>query len=638
MSVIDLDEVGAEYLLMGNEAIARGALEAGVKVCSAYPGTPSSEIIGSLAEVASKMGIYVELSVNEKIALEVAASAAFSGIRAICAMKQNGLNVASDFLLNLNLIGVEGGLLLVVCDDPGCHSSTNEQDTRAFAKMADLPLLEPSTFQEAKEMATWAFTISEDIKNVCILRGVTRISHARGNVTLGKLPASKPVAYFDKSKQRITFPVPQKHSMLHKELARLEEKFETSPFNRYDGPQKPQVLIITCGSSWLYSQEAIGLLGVEDSVGILKIGTTWPLPKKLILKYLSKVEKVLFAEEVDPFLEGNVKEIAADSFDQIGKISFFGKKSNHIPSTGEMNADRIVAALSSIMSLEYKSRSSDYEAKAKAAEKIVPLRSLGFCAGCPHRASYWAIRNALTLDDREGFVTGDIGCYHLARTNAGWRLLSTSGSMGTGSGLASGFGKLGRFGFKQPVVAVCGDSTFFHAAMSPIVNAQYNKSNMVVAILDNSATAMTGFQPHPGVGRNAMGEEVPPVSIVDICRSMGAKVEVADPFDLKSTREKLQQMLEDPDGLKIIIMRRKCALLKKQDEAPPYKVFVDPEKCLGEHCGCGRFCTRYFKCPGLAWNRESGKAQVDEAVCTGCGVCADICPENAIMREETNKK
>ena len=633
MSIIASDEIGTEHLLMGNEAIARGALEAGAQVCTAYPGTPSSDIIATLGSVAQQMGIYVEWSVNEKVALEVAASAAFSGVRAICAMKQNGLNVASDFLLNLNLIGVESGLLLVVCDDPSGHSSTNEEDSRTFAKIADLPLLEPSTFQEAKEMATWAFTISEDIKNVCILRGVTRISHARGNVTLGKLPTQKTKAYFDKSKQRITFPVTQKHAMLHANLARLEEKFESSPFNRYDGPEKPQVLIITCGSSWLYSQEAIELLGLEDSVGILKIGTTWPLPTKTILKYLAKTDKVLFAEEVDPFLEGNVKEIAADSVAQVGPKTFFGKKSGHIPSVGEMNADRIISALSRIMDMKFEARDKAYEVKTKAAEKIVPVRSLGFCPGCPHRASYWAIRNALKLDDREGFVTGDIGCYHLARTTGGWRLLSTSGAMGTGSGLASGFGKLGRFGFKQPVIAVCGDSTFFHAAMPPLVNAQYNKSNMLVAILDNSATAMTGFQPHPGVGRNAMGEEVAPVDIVEVCRSIGAKVEIADPFDLKPTREKLLKMLNDPEGLKIIVMRRKCALLKGK-EAPPFNVSVDSKKCLGEDCGCNRFCTRYFKCPGLAWDSEAGKARIDEAVCVHCGVCTDICPENAIVREE----
>ncbi len=261
MSVIDLNEPGKELLLMGNEAIARGALEAGVKVAAAYPGTPSTDIIENLASVAQRMGLYVEWSINEKVALEVAAAASFSGMRAICAMKQNGLNVASDFLLTLNLVGVKAGLVLVVCDDPSAHSSNNEQDSRLFAKMADLPLLEPSTFQEAKEMTQWAFSLSEEIGNVVLFRGVTRTSHARGNVILGKLPQIKTKAAFDKSKQWLPGPAVQKHSQLHRTLDRLEGIFASSPFNQYVGPERPKVLLITCGTGWLYSQEAIELDG-----------------------------------------------------------------------------------------------------------------------------------------------------------------------------------------------------------------------------------------------------------------------------------------------------------------------------------------------------------------------------------------
>ncbi|NWF57305.1 MAG: 4Fe-4S binding protein [Syntrophaceae bacterium] len=636
MSVITLDEPGKELLLMGNEAIARGALEAGVKVGAAYPGTPSTDIIENLAGVASQMGLYVEWSINEKVALEVASAASFSGLRAICAMKQNGMNVASDYLMTLNLVGVKTGLVLVACDDPQGHSSNNEQDSRLFAKMADLPLLEPATFQESKEMTKWAFELSEEIGNVVILRGVTRTSHARGNVVLGKLPRTEVKPRFDRSKQWLTQPLVPKHQQLHRTLDRLEEIYGGSPFNQYLGPESPRVLLITSGTGWLYSQEAVEILGLEDSVGILKVGTTWPLPTRWIVENLKRTDRVLFIEEVESFLEGNVKEIAADHSRKTGPKEFFGKKSGHIPPMGEMTPDRVVDALARILGVSYQVRTPEYEARAQeVAKALLPSRALGFCAGCAHRASFWSIKNALQLDNREGFATYDIGCYALARGPAGYYQLRVGGAMGTGTGLASGFGRLSALGFDQPVIAMCGDSTFFHSAMPALVNAHYNKSNLVMIILDNSATAMTGFQPHPGVGKNAMGEVVSPVSIEGVCRAFGAKVEATDPFDLPGTRDKILRALEDPEGAKVLIMRRRCQMLKGKDEKPPYRVWVDPRKCIGEDCGCDRVCTRVFKCPGLIWDAKEGKSKVDEVICIGCGVCADICPEGAILKEET---
>lgn len=639
MSSIVLNEPGKEVLLMGNEAIARGALEAGVKVCAAYPGTPSSEITESLAKVSKERNIYVEWSTNEKVALEVAVSASFSGLRAICAMKMNGLNVASDFLLNLNYIGVQGGLVLVTSDDPTAHSSTTEQDTRMFSKMADLPLLEPSTFHEAKEMTKWAFEISEEIGNVCMIRGVTRISHARGNVTLGTLPQDrndrKP--YFDTKKQRNTHPTHQKHNQLHKNLDHLENVFSTCPFNQYKGPHHPKVLIITCGSGWLYSQDAVELMGLEDSIGILKISTTWPLPSKIIVEHLKDSDLVLFIEEVEPFLEGNVKEIAADFSLQIGAKTFFGKKSGHIEPFGEMNTNRIIDALSNILNLSQVT-DPEYEDKAKEiANNVLTFRVRGLCPGCPHRASLWAIKNALALDNRDGFVTGDIGCYGQARSASGFYLAKTGGAMGTGTGLASGFGRLSTFGFDQPVISLCGDSTFFHAAMPALANGIHNKANMIMVILDNSTTAMTGFQPHPGMGVNAMGKEADAIDIENVCRAFGAKVEVMDPFELEHTKQKVLQALEDPVGVKVLIMRRECTLFKLREERPPYRMHVDLTKCIGEDCGCNRLCTRVFKCPGLIWDKELGKAKIDEVMCTGCGVCEQICPQKAIVKEEAKQ-
>ncbi len=566
----------------------------------------------------------------------MAAAASFSGLRAICAMKQNGLNVACDFLLNLNLIGLDAGVVLVTCDDPSAHSSVNEQDSRLFARLADLPLLEPSTFQEAKEMTKWAFEISEKIRNVCLLRGVTRTSHARGNVVLGALPPRDGCrAFFDKRRQRITHPVREAHLRLHKNLNQLEELFAESAFNEYHGPNKPDLLIVTCGTGWWYSQEAVGLMRLQDRVGILKVGTTWPLPRKVIVENLKKAENVLFIEEVDGFLEGNVKELAADHSFEIGPRMYFGKRSGHVPVFGEMSGDVVIEALKKIFNLDYRPRDQMYEGKAaRIAATMLPGRVLGFCPGCPHRASFWSIKNALQLDRREGFVTGDIGCYSLARGPSGFYVSKTSGAMGSGTGLASGFGKLDRYGFEQPVISMCGDSTFFHAAMPALANAYHNQANMVMAILDNSATAMTGFQPHPGVGMDAMGGKVAPVDISEVCRSFRAKVEVTDPFDLEGTKQKLLEALRDPTGVKVIIMRRKCEMLRLREEKPLYKVRINPERCIGEECGCNRFCTRVFKCPGLIWDRGSGKAMVDEVICAGCGVCTEVCPRKAIEKEE----
>jgi len=627
---------GSDQLLMGNEAIARGALEAGVGFASAYPGTPSSEIIGSLAEAAKEAGIYAEWSVNEKVALEAAAAASFAGVRAIVAMKQNGINVASDFLMTLNLTGTNAGLVVVASDDPSAHSSTNEQDSRPIAKWADLPLLEPATFQEAKDMTRWAFEVSEELKTVCLVRGVTRVSHARGDVRLGEpMPPGQAGRFAPTSPiQFASLPAPLKHNLMHQKLAKAKELFESSRFNWYTGPEKPDLLVVTSGSGWFYSLEAVKALGREDSVGILKVGTTWPLPEKLVLGRLAQTEKVLVVEEVDAFLENNLKELVGGNLSSVGPLTFYGKGSEHLPAYGELNPDLVVQALASVLGIEKPARPSEYVEKAQALTGLVThARVVGFCAGCPHRATFWSVKNALKLDGRGGFVTGDIGCYTMALGPAGYFQLKTVQAMGSGTGLASGFGKLGAMGFKQPVVAVCGDSTFFHAAIPALINGVYNRSNFTMLILDNSATAMTGFQPHPGTGTNAMGEPTAAVDIEALCRALGVRVEVTDPFDLKGTTEKLLGLMADEGGVRVLISRRKCALVRARQEKAAYRMRVDSERCLGESCGCNRLCTRVFQCPGLAWDSASGAARIDEVVCSGCGVCADICPASAIIRE-----
>ena len=635
MSSISQNAPGKTVLLMGNEAIARGALEAGMKVCAAYPGNPSSEIIGTLAKVADELGLHVEWSINEKVALEVAAAASFAGLRGLCAMKQNGLNVASDFLLNLNLSGSRGGLVLVVADDPAGVSSSNEEDSRLYAKLGDLPLLEPANFQEAKEMTKSAFEISEQLGLPVLIRSVTRVSHARGNVCLDELSRSSPKPRFEPSQRFHALPAVMNHKLLHEKLNRAKQMAEESPFNFYRGPERPELMMITCGSGWMYSLEALINLNVQGRVGVLKLGTTWPLPESLVLEHLQKADRFLFIEEVDPFLENNVKEIYAQSCLVLGLKSFFGKASKHVPDVGDLNPEIVTHAIQNLIQVPYEPRPADYALRAhEAAAELIPARALGFCAGCPHRATYWAVKIALALDGRDGFVLGDIGCYSLGMGPSGFGLMRTLHAMGSGTGLACGFGQLNRFGLEQPVIAVCGDSTFYHAAMPALANAYYNGSDFLLLLLDNSATAMTGFQPHPGTGETATGKEAPVIDLKAICEVFGAHVEVVDPFDVAATVETLLRLLQEEKGVKVLILKRECALVSAKHQKRLFQVEVEQDRCLGETCGCNRLCTRIFKCPGLMWDKETGKARIDEAICTGCGVCTEICPASAIKKEK----
>jgi indolepyruvate ferredoxin oxidoreductase, alpha subunit len=409
---------------------------------------------------------------------------------------------------------------------------------------------------------------------------------------------------------------------------------ETSVYNFYRGPEKPELLLVTSGSGWMYSLEAVINLGVQDRVGLLKLGTTWPIPANLVMKHLKQAEKVLFVEEVDPFLESNVKELFAQHCMDLGLKRFYGKASGTMPSAGEISPEIVSSALQSLLKVAYQPRPEDYASRAhEAAAELVPARALGFCAGCPHRATYWAVKSALALDGREGFVLGDIGCYGLGMGPSGFFQMKTIHAMGSGAGLAAGFGQLERFGLSQPVLAVCGDSTFYHAAMPALVNARYNGANFVLLLLDNSATAMTGFQPHPGTGRTATGKEAPVLDLKVICESLGAKVQVTDPFDLAATTDAMLKFLQDREGVKVLILKRECALVRSKKQKKLFQVEVNQERCLGEACGCNRLCTRVFKCPGLYWDRATGKAGIDEAICTGCGVCAEICPASAIRKE-----
>ena len=648
MSNMEIDAPGTTQLLLGNEAIARGALEAGIGFATAYPGTPSSEIMGTLAPIAKKIGIYAEWSINEMVGFESASAASLANIRALSSMKANGVNVIADFLVNLQMTGIGKGLVLVVCDDPGGMTSSNEQDTRPIAKWLNIPLLEPSNAQECKDMTKWAFDLSEELGMVCMVRSVTYLSHTRGNVRFEKLPEISSKASFDDiyeidnpKQSRFTCGMqfhPYKQSeVLLKRFSKAQEHCEGSPFNSYNGPNAPELIIFTSGICWTYATEAVKILNLQDRVGIVKLGTTWPLPEEFVSRHLERSNKVLFIEEISPLVEQSVMELAASLPADRPRPTFYGKRSGHVRAWGEQDLNLVIHSIAIVTGTSYRSRqssSAEYQSTLKEVAQTLPARPLTFCPGCPHRASFWAIKNALQLDGRNGFVTGDIGCTAMGMISPGSFQVRTYYAMGGGVGAANGFGHLDQFGFSQPVIAVCGDSTFFHASIPGLINGVWNKSNFTLVIMDNSTTAMTGFQPHPGTGMMANGEPGNKVNIEAVCRSLGVHVEICDPFDLKATIATLLAMMKNEGNAKVLILRHECELVRaRRIKQKPYKMYVDPEKCIGEECGCNRLCTRVFSCPGLVWDREAGKAVIDEAVCAGCGLCADVCPQGAIVKE-----
>ena len=630
------DAPGHVDVLLGNEAIARGIIEAGTKVVAAYPGTPSSEILDSLSKVARKAGIYTEWSINEKVAAEVATAASIAGLRAATPMKAQGMNVALDFIAHGSLTqSGDGGLLIIVCDDPHALSSNNEQDSRWFARMFDYPLLEPSSPQEGKDMALWAFDLSEQFRTAVFLRSVTRISHSSGLVTMGNIQHLQRKAHVDATQEYLPFPVTEKHARAKRKLGEITGVFNNSPFNWYHGAENPRLVVVCSGTGWLCAREAVEILGLTDTVGIIKLGTTWPLPMDFIKKHLAPSCEILVIEEIDPFIETHLRDRLYSEYEGSVLPKVYGKTTGHMNVIGELNPDHAIQGIAKALGIEYQSREAHYDIAAKKymADLTIP-RDLVYCPGCPHRASLWILKNILMLsEDTDRFINGDIGCYGLDWTPGGQMITRNMSAMGSASGLASGFGKFEQFGFDQIAVATIGDSTFFHAAIPPIINAVHHKSNALFLVMDNSATAMTGFQPHPGIPVDSMGEEATPIDIETLCRSLGCTVAVADPFDLEDARAKLNSLVEQ-DGAKVMIMRRACGLVAFRTKGPQYKTWVNQDVCIGEECGCDRYCNRIFKCPALVWDQEKQKARIDEALCTGCGFCVNVCPRGAIVREK----
>ena len=624
-------------LMMGNEAIARGALEGGAAYCTGYPGNPSSEIIETLFSYATQHDIVVEWSVNEIVALEAGAAAAFAGLRSIVTMKQNGLNVCADFLTTVSLNRLKGGLVVVVCDDPGPLTSSNEQDSRHFARIAQIPLLEPSTASEAKEMTRSLLDLSEKHGIPCLLRSVARLSHGRGGVHLAQVPEIKNTPAFDLSKPLVGLPflVTQNHRRLLDEIELIRVENERSSFNSYQGPEKPELLVLATGVGVLQAWEAILTLGLSDRAGVLKLGTTWPFPTDLIAEHLKKVHKVLFVEEIDAFAEDNVKIIYAENQTNIGSVRFYGKNTGDIsgpngPAVGEMTTDIVIDAISRIFDID-KPVADPIEISRTQPHLLIP-RELAFCSGCPHRAAFFAIKAALALDGRNGFIVGDIGCYGLAAGATGYNQIKALHCMGSGMGNVSGFDKLKKFGFDQPAVAVVGDSTFFHAGMPALVNAATNETDALIIVLDNSVTAMTGFQINPASPFTGTGNQKAPLRIEDISKGLQVPTTVLDPVeDVHTVIDTICRQIREP-GVKVIILRRICATfsIKAFPTEKPEVATVDRQKCIGDACGCNRFCNRIVSCPALHFDEAHHAAFVQEEICTGCNLCVQLCPEGAI--------
>lgn len=591
-------------LLMGNEAIAYGAVEAGVQVAAAYPGTPSSEIFTTLAKMAGEKGFFAEWSVNEKVALEVAAGASYAGARAIVTMKQVGLNVASDPLMSLAYIGVKGGLVLVVADDPGPHSSQTEQDTRKFGQFAKLPVLDPATPAEAREMAKYAFELSEKLLLPVILRPTTRTCHACQDVeVMDNVQPPEPPSGFEKDSKWVILPSlsARKHPWLNQQQETARRVFEESPFNQLIIDEGSQIGIIASGVSYNYVREVLEMTGLRAST--LKIGTPCPLPLNPVLELLRGVKKVLVVEEQEPVVEDQV--IALCWHNNLD-VKIYGKHDRLVPREGELNVDRVKAIIEKYCQLP------DTALSKPAPGPELPLRTPILCAGCPHRASFYIFNQA--AKGMNAVFTGDIGCYTLGvipPLNA----VDTCLCMGASITIATG---MNRVEPNRKQVAFLGDSTFFHTGIPGLINAVYNRANITVVILDNRTTAMTGHQPHPGLGRTALGPAETTIDIARMVEACGIEfVREVDPYDLDAAGEAAREALLYP-GPSVVIMKRECIALARSKS----HYTVNSDNCV--QCG---ICVEELGCPAIT--RPGGITEINNNCCC-CGVCAQICPAGAI--------
>jgi len=627
--LVGSDAPGRKVLMMGNEAIARGALEAGIQIVTGYPGTPSSEILETIAVVADRFGIHAEWSPNEKVAFEAAIGAAYCGVRALSTMKHVGVNVAMDPLQCVNLTGVVGGLVFISADDPGALSSQNEQDNRYYAMFLNIPALEPSDSQEAKDMTVQAFDISEKLQLPIMIRTTMRVNHTVGDIVLGKINKKRRKAVFVKDTPRFVLDgawILERHEWQHKQMQKMKRIAENLGFNRLETNGGESLGIITSGSAYNHVKTALRMLKMEDDAAILKVGVIHPLPRLQVKKLLENVDQVLVIEEVEPYFELLVKALAHE----LGlKTKIKGRETGNVSWSGELNPLRVAKDISRVAKKKLVLRSPEREELVKEIVEVVPRRTSTFCAGCPEQAAEYVLKRTLKKNYGDKWVVlGDIGCYFMGCYPV-LEVIDFQLCMGSGAGSACGYSHAGVEG---AIVSVIGDSTFFHSGMPPLLNAVYNNANFLCLICDNRTTALTGHQPHPGTGRTATGKSTEEIKIDEVVRSFGTKfVETVDPYDLKSTQDAYERALKH-DGLSVVIARRACALdavrdaKRRGERIVPY--YVNLEKCGGQR-GC-RVCLTQYGCLAMAWDDSLKKAMIDKALCIGCGVCADICPYKAI--------
>ncbi|PUA32345.1 MAG: indolepyruvate ferredoxin oxidoreductase subunit alpha [Zestosphaera tikiterensis] len=612
---------GVKLALMGNEAIARGVIESGTYVVTGYPGTPSSEVIMTLQECSEDLDIYVEWAVNERVAFEVGLGASIGGARSLVTMKGPGLNVASDPLISAAYSGVDGGLIVLVADDPGPITTQTEQDSRWYGKLAKLPMITPSTPQEAKDMVVAGQNISEELKLPVILRTTTRVNHTVAEVVTGDITPPKKFMSFTKDQPRFVRAGMawnlERHKWLNKQLTLVEDVIEKYGLNKVEG--EGSICLITEGVTYAYVKEVVSRSpdNLLKSLKILKLGLIHPLPKRFLIRNLSDCSKVLVIEELDPFIEEGVKNLA---FDVGLNIPIYGKLSGYLPLEGELNTDLVSNALSKLLG----SNLRQLNVVKQPATYAVPARPPPLCPGCPHRNSYLAILLGLA---KAGYkrdeipIFGDIGCYALS-VNPPLSAIWTEHSMGASISMAMGL-KLA--GFNKPVIATIGDSTFYHAGIQPLIEAVNKRVDMLVVILDNGVVAMTGHQSTPAWNRTETGRHTKPVDLYEVVKALGVdRVSVVNPYRIDEMIEKVREFIKEP-GVNVLIAKAPCALLNARLRGVEKRYQVLLDKCTG--CLA---CIRVTGCPAL-YVGEDGKVRIITEDCLGCGLCARFCPYKAIV-------